>query len=185
MVSEGNQQLRLRLEPLLWDGLVALSLNRNLTVNELVRIILSQFVKHTAEDSGGVQVILRHLDVLVATLAAQSNKVALGRMATKVPMKAEKDTQSDRLGLHETVNEILKTVIKLCENEEAAKNAKARMEAMRLANTTIRTDLMLLQGFDIRDIQVLLDEVKATNESLKAKLGASEKGPKETGSARG
>ena len=93
-------------------------------------------------------------------------------------MKATKDTQTDRLGLHDTVDKILKAVLKLCENEAAAGNAKVRMQAMRLVNTTVRTDLALLQGYDRRDLDALIDEVKATNESLQAQLATSAKGSK-------
>jgi hypothetical protein len=182
LTSKGNFALHVRLDPLLSNGLRARALARNVTVNELAKFVLGEYVKQAAEDVGSIPVLLRHLDVLVRTLELQANQLALkqvaGSGAVKEPMKAEKDTQTDRLGLHDTVDDILKAVIKLCENEEAAKNAKTRMEAMRLANTTVRTDLALLQGFDRRDIQVLIDEVKETNESLKAQLRANAKGPK-------
>lgn len=174
------------MDPLLRAGLRAIAMAQNVTVSKLVVLTLGELVKQSAEEKGGVPVLLRHLDTLVRTLESQANQLALKQIETtgpgpyKQPQKADKDTQTDRLGLHDTVNTILKTVIKLCENEEAAKNARARMEAMRLANTTVRTDLALLQGFDRRDIQVLIDEVKATNESLKAKLTAGAKGTKGT-----
>jgi hypothetical protein len=184
LTSQGNLRFQVRLEPLLRSGLQARATTRNVSMNELVVSVLEAYVKASAEEAGGTPILLRHLDMLIATLEAQANQLALkqaeaaGPGPFRHPMKADKDTQADRVGLHDTVNSILKTVIKLCESEEAAKNAKARMEAMRVANTTVRTDLALLQGFDRRDIQVLIDEVKATNESLKAKLGAAEKSPK-------
>ncbi len=181
MVSEGNQPLQLRLDPLLRAGLSARAMARNVTLNQLVKSVLAAYVRQSAEELQGTTAILRHIDTLVATLAAQANALALKQVTdsvTKQPMKAAKDTQLDRLGLHDTVDAILKAVLKLCENEEAAGNAKNRMQAMRLANTTVRTDLALLQGYDRRDIEALIDEVKATNESLKAQLGAAEKGPK-------
>lgn len=156
-----------------------------MTLNELVRFILSEYVKQAAEEKEGARAILRHLDTLVRTLQLQGNALALqtvtnGSAPVTQAQKVNKDTQEDRLNLHDTVDVILKTVIKLCENEEAAKNAKARMEAMHLANITIRTDLALLEGYGHRDIQVLIDEVKATNESLKAQLTAGEKRTKGT-----
>lgn len=186
MTSEGNPQLQLRLEPLLRSGLQAIALTRNVTLNELAKAVLREYVKQAAEEAEGVPAILRHLDVLIGTLRLQTNQVALQQVVTersavvKDPMKAEKDTQADRRGLQDTVDAILKTVIKLCESEKAAANAKARMQALRLANTTIRTDLAILQGFDRRDVEVLMDEVRETNESLKAQLAASAKGTKRT-----
>ncbi len=185
LTGEGNPILRLRLDPLLFDGLRAAAITSNVTTNQLVKNLLVAFVKLRAEERGGLPTILRHLDVLIATLQAQSRQLALRQLASvsKQPMKTEKDTQAKRLDLHDTVDAILKTVIKLCENEKAASSAKARMQAMRLANTTIRTDLALLQGFDKRDIELLIEEVKETNESLKAQLRASQKRAKENSRA--
>jgi hypothetical protein len=181
LTSKGNPSIRARVDPLLYNGLRARALSRNVTLNKLVTAVLGEYVRTTAEELQGTPAILRHLDTLVARLSTQANALALKQISgavTKEPMKAAKNTQADRLDLHDTVDAILKAVLKLCENEEAAGNAKNRMQAMRLANTTVRTDLALLQGYDRRDIEALIDEVKATNESLKAQLGAAEKGPK-------
>jgi hypothetical protein len=149
-----------------------------------------EYVKQAAEEKEGTPAILRHLDRLIRTLQLQVNALALqalpeGAEPTKQPLMAVKDTQQGRLDLHDTVDAILKAVVKLCESEQAAKNAKARMEAMRLANNTIRTDLLVLGGYDSRDIQTLLDEVRETNEQLKAQLAASQKGTEEASKPAG
>jgi hypothetical protein len=146
--------------------------------------VLVEYVKQSAETKEGTPALLRHLDTLVRTLQLQATALTLPAVAEglgpmKRPMKASKDTQQSRLDLHETVDSILKTVVKLYESEEAARNAKARMEAMRLANTTIRTDMALLQGYDRRDIQILLDEVRETNEQFRAQIATSQRGTKE------
>ena len=183
MPSEGNPRLVLRLDPLIRSGLQARAMSRGVSLNELAKFVLVEYVKQSAEAKEGTPALLRHLDTLVRTLQLQATALTLPAVEapgpTKRPMKASKDTQQGRLDLHETVDAILKTVIKLCESEEAARNAKARMEAMRLANTTIRTDMALLQGYDRRDIQVLLDEVRETNEQFKAQFAASQRGTKE------
>ena len=159
-------------------------MSRGVSLNELAKFVLVEYVKQSAEAKEGTPALLRHLDTLVRTLQLQATALTLPVVAeapgpTKQPMKASKDTQQGRLDLHDTVDAILKMVIKLCESEEAARNAKARMEAMRLANTTVRTDMALLQGYDRRDIQVLLDEVRETNEQFKAQLATSQRGTKE------
>jgi hypothetical protein len=165
-------------------------MSRGVSVNELVKFLLVEYVKQAVEAKQGTTALLRHLDTLIRTLQLQANALALhtapaGPGPTKEPLMASKDTQQDRLDLHDTVDAILTTVIKLCESEEAARNAKARMEAMRIANTTIRTDLALLQGYDRRDIQVLLDEVRETNEQFRAQLATSQTREKEASKQAG
>lgn len=171
--AEGNPRLYMRLDPLLYSSLRAQAMSRGVSVHELVRFLLVEYVKQAAEASEGTPALLRHLDRLIRTLELQVNSLAVRKLhegagPAKETLKASKDTQEVRLDLHDTVDAILKTVIKLCESEEAARNAKARMEAMRLANTTVRTDLAVLEGVDRRDIQALLDEVRETNEQFKA-----------------
>jgi len=165
-------------------------MSKGVSLNELAKFVLIEYVKQSVEAKEGTPALLRHLDTLVRTLQLQATALTLPAVAeapgpTKQPMKASKDTQQGRLDLHDTVDAILKTVVKLCESEEAARNAKARMEAMRLANTTVRTDMALLQGYDRRDIQILLDEVRENNELFKAQLAASQRGTKEAQSQAG
>ncbi len=183
MPNEGNPRLILRLDPLIRTGLEARAMSRGVSLNELAKFVLVEYVKQSAEAKEGTPALLRHLDTLVRTLQLQATALTLPAVEapgpTKQPMKASKDTQQGRLDLHDTVDAILKTVVKLCESEEAARNAKARMEAMRLANTTIRTDMALLQGYDRRDIKILLDEVRETNEQFREQLAASQRGTKE------
>ena len=190
MPSEGNPRLVLRLDPLIRSGLQAKAMSVGVSLNELAKFVLVEYVKQSAEAKEGTPALLRHLDTLVRTLQLQATALTLPALAeasepTKQPLMASKDTQEDRLDLHETVDAILKTVIKLCESEEEARNAKARMEAMRLANITIRTDLALLQGYDRRDIQVLLDEVRETNEQFRTQLAESQRGTKEAAKQAG
>jgi hypothetical protein len=113
-------------------------MSRGVSLNELAKFVLVEYVKKSAEAREGTSALLRHLDTLIRTLQLQATAqtlpvVAVGPGPTKQPMKESKDTQQGRLDLHETVDAILKTVVKLCESEEAARNARARMEAMRLA----------------------------------------------------
>ena len=183
MPNEGNARLTLRLDPLIRSGLEARAMSRGVSLSELAKFVLVEYVKQSVEAKEGTPALLRHLDILVRTLQLQATALTLptgeAPGPTKQPLKASKDTQQGRLDLHDTVDAILKTVVKLCESEEAARNAKARMEAMRLANTTVRTDMALLQGYDRHDIKVLLDEVRETNEQFRKELAASQGAAKE------
>jgi len=97
---------------------------------------------------------------LIKTLEVQALSVGIAGL----------DTQKERERLYDTAISILKEAIKLGENEELAKNARARMEAMRLANAASRTAEAILRGYDRRDVEALLEELRKTNESLKTQL---------------
>jgi hypothetical protein len=130
LTSEGNPRLHLRLDPLLFAGFRARAITRNVTLNELVRFILSEYVKQEAEEKEGARAILRHLDNLVRTLQLQGNVLALqtvtsGLRPINQAPNVDEETQKDLHNLHDTVGNILKTLIKLCENEETARNTKA------------------------------------------------------------
>jgi hypothetical protein len=99
-------------------------MSKGVSLNELAKFVLVEYVKQSAEAKEGTPALLRHLDTLVRTLQLQATALTLPAVEapgpTKQPMKASKDTQQGRLDLHDTVDAILKTVVKLCENEEAA-----------------------------------------------------------------
>ena len=120
MPSEGNPRLVLRLDPLILSGLQAKAMSVGVSLNELAKFVLVEYVKQSAEAKEGTPALLRHLDTLVRTLQLQATALTLPALAeapepTKQPLMASKDTQQDRLDLHETVDAILKTVIKLCD----------------------------------------------------------------------
>jgi hypothetical protein len=65
---------------------------------------------------------------------------------------------------------VLKEAVRLAESEEAAKNVNVRMDATRLADTATHTALAILSGYDRRDIEGLVNELKKRNDSIQARF---------------
>ena len=61
LTSEGNPALHVRLDPLLATRPRAHALGRNVTENELAKVVLGEYVKQAAEEREGVPAMLRHL----------------------------------------------------------------------------------------------------------------------------
>lgn len=117
--------------------------------------------REVAADKNQVAATLERIDALVRKLQVEALQVSI---AGKV------DTQKTRESLLATSLALIKESVKFGENEEAAKNARARIEAMRLANQASRTAEAILRGYDSRDIGALVEELISANEQLKAEL---------------
>ena len=165
----------MRLDPVLKSGLEALALARGIGLARLVRGILLDYAHEVAATQRGVAATLDRIRALVDTLEVQAYSVGIAGV----------QTQREREELYATALALLKEAVRLTQSEEAARNARARMEAMRLVSSMSRTALAILAGYDRRDIEVLLDEVKKTNESLQAQLRAdAETATADTGGPR-
>jgi len=158
--TKGSPQLKVRVNPILRAGLEAYAAARGLTLSGLVRKVLMDFAREVGYTHGRVWYTLDRVATLIKTLEVQALSVGIAGL----------DTQKERERLYDTAISILKEAIKLGENEELAKNARARMEAMRLANAASRTAEAILRGYDRRDVEALLEELRKTNESLKTQL---------------
>jgi hypothetical protein len=101
--TEGNPRLILRLDPLIRSGLEAQAMSNGVSLNELAKFVLVEYVKQSVEAREGTPALLRHLDTLVRTLQLQATALTLPAAEatgpTKQPMKASKDTQQRRLYL--------------------------------------------------------------------------------------
>ena len=150
----------MRLDPVLKSGLEALALARGTGLASLVRVILLNYAREVAATRRGVAATLDRIKALINTLEIQVYSVGVAGI----------QTQNEREGLYDVALALLKEAVKLSESEEAAEKALARMEAMRLVSNVSRTALAILGGYDRRDIEALLDELKKTNESLQAQL---------------
>jgi len=75
--SEGNPRLVLRLDPLIRSGLEARAMSRGVSLSELARYVLVEYVKQSAEAKEGTPALLRHLDTLVRTLQLQATALTL------------------------------------------------------------------------------------------------------------
>jgi hypothetical protein len=160
-----------RLDPALRAGLEAYALAKGLSVSQLVRRVLMDFAHEVASSQlystqKGVEYTLDRIKVLVGTLEAQLYNAAV----TDIP------TQKQGGALYDTALALLKEAVRLAQSEAAAKNVSACIDVMRLASTVSRTALSILGGYDRRDIERLMDELKKTNESIQARLRAREKG---------
>jgi hypothetical protein len=138
----------------------ALALARGIGLARLVRDILLDYAHGVAATKRGVAATLGRIKALVSTLEVQTYSVGIAGV----------QTQKEREELYETALALLKEAVKLSQSEEAARNAVARMEAMRLVSNVSRSALAILAGYDRRDIELLLDELKKTNESLQVEL---------------
>jgi hypothetical protein len=156
----------LRLDPVLRAGLEAYALAKELSLSELVRKVLMGFVREVSYSKKRVSYTLDRIKALVSTLEARIYSISIAGI----------ETQKQREELYDTALALLKEALKLAQSEEAAKNARARMDAMHLASMVSRTAVAILGGYDRRDIEVLLDELKKTNESIQARLRALEQG---------
>lgn len=114
----------------------------------------------------GVEYTLDRIKVLVGTLEVQLYNAAVTGILT----------QKQGGELYDTALALLKEAVRLAQSEAAAKNVSACIDVMRLASTVSRTALSILGGYDRRDIERLMDELKTTNESIQARLRAREKG---------
>jgi hypothetical protein len=164
--AKGNPRVVVRLDPLLKSGLEALALARGVGLAKLVRGILLDYAHEVAATRRGVAATLDRITVLVRTLEIQVYSVGIAGV----------QTQAEREELYATALALLKEAVGLAQSEEAARNALARMEAMRLVSNMSRTALAILTGYDRRDVEVLLDEVRRTNESLQRQLGTGTEG---------
>jgi hypothetical protein len=169
--ASGNPHLVVRLDPALKAGLEAYALVKGLSVSQLVRRVLMDFAHEVASSQlystqEGVEYTLDRIKVLVGTLEVQWYNAAV----TGIP------TQKQGGELYGTVLALLKEAVRLAQNEAAAKNVSACIGVMCLVSAVDRTALSILSGYDRRDIERLMDELKKTNESIQARLRARENG---------
>ena len=166
MPAKGNPYISTRFDPAVKSGLQAYALAKEISLSQLVRNIVMEWVHEVTITQKRVTITLDRVNALVSTFEAQVYSIGIAGI----------ETQKGREEIYETALALLKEAVRLSESEEAAKNARARIEAMRLASTVSRTVLAILGGYDRRDIQVLLDELKKTNESLQERLREIEEG---------
>ena len=157
-----------RLEPGLFEALHALAQVRGKSLSMLIREILMEYSRGVLSTRERVLNTLDRISALVKTLEVQLLSVGIAGI----------DTQRQREKLYEIAVELLKEAVKLSESEEAARNARARMQAMQLASTANRTALAILSGHDQATIIALLEEIKKEHGSIRAELRALSEGAK-------
>ena len=88
-------------------------------------------------------------------------------------MKAEKDAQlpgvEKRSALEELTWKAVQAAVLYSKTEDAAKDAEARLLALRVANGLMRTELMILKHTDDAFVDALLKELGVDSDGLAAK----------------
>jgi hypothetical protein len=114
-----------------------------------------------------------HLEAL-ANLAKQFIIAArLARKPSKVPTKDEKNPQllgtAHRDDLEDFTWKAVNETVAFSKTEKAAKDAEARLLALRVANGLMRTELMILKHQDDAYVDALLKELEVDPDGLAAK----------------
>lgn len=171
MPSKGSPHLRIPRE---YHAAILLEARKaGITPSKHVRTILRDHFKQEYESghtqSSGVSILsnLTRLTKEYIILAQQS------RQATKVPMKAAKTPglpgAEKRDELEALTWQALQAALAYSKTEDAAKDAEARLLALRVANGLMRTELAILKHQDDAFVGALLEELGADADGLARK----------------
>jgi hypothetical protein len=130
---------------------------------DFVREVASTQLYSTQE---GVEYAPDRIKGLASVLEAQLYSSAVTRIQTH---KQGWEAYDAALG-------VLKEAVRLAESEEAAKNVEVRINATHLASTATRIALAILSIYDRRQIEGLMNELKKTNDFMRALLKPHQKG---------
>lgn len=184
------------------------------TVAKLVREVLAEWMYERVDPTPSKRVdhTLRRLDLLskqlqlkLAVLPAEetiSGSEGVVRIAGTVRIPGERaekheeekqaeaplrvDSVKEREGLYWIVVGMLKEAQELSENEELAKKAGSRMDAMLVAGALARAGEAILAGYERAYIQPTLDELTELIEQLKEQLKQTDqKGQENTSGSKG
>jgi len=141
----------------------------------------SQRVSHTLHS---LDALAKQLQLKVAVLPetiiwpAGSVQVPGAEHKKKKPQPRTVDTVREREELYWIVVAMLKEAQELSENEDLAKKAGSRIDAMKTAGGLARVGEAILAGYDRAYIQPYLDELEQLIEQLKEQVKQTdEKGP--------
>lgn len=170
MTGKGNPHLFGRV-PLKYRVAVELEARRlGISPSEQVRRILREHFDRvvTIQTSGGY-----HLEALARLAKQYMTHVQLSRQVTKVPMQAEKTGglpgSQKRDELEVLVWRAIQEAVAYSKTEDAAKDAEARLLALRVANGLMRTELAILKQQDDAFVDALLEELGVDTDGLAAK----------------
>lgn len=170
MPSKGSPVLKFRVDRK-YEALVKLDARKQgIPVSKLGRQILKDHyerVWHT--QSSGVA----HLEALANLTKQYITSAQLSLQASKVPMKESKEPglpgTPKRDELEVLVWKAIQEAVSYSKTEAAAKDAEARLLALRVANGLMRTELALLKHQDDAFVGALLEELGADADGLARK----------------
>lgn len=120
-----------------------------MTLSAKVRVVVRDHLEsvYNNKNSGVI-----HLDALTRLSKEYITRARLSRQATKVPMKAQKDPQlpgaEKRDELEVIVWKAIQEAVDYSKTEQGAKDAEARLLALRVTNGLMRTELAILKHKD-------------------------------------
>ncbi|MGA2789838.1 MAG: hypothetical protein ABSF00_03600 [Candidatus Bathyarchaeia archaeon] len=170
-MSKGNPRLTFRLSRKKDLAIRLLARQKGQPVGEYLRVVVEEHLRGVSDThSLGV----RHLEDLTRLTREFITRAQLERQnPTKVPMKAEKDAQlpgvEKRSALEELTWKAVQAAVLYSKTEDAAKDAEARLLALRVANGLMRTELMILKHTDDAFVDALLKELGVDSDGLAAK----------------
>jgi hypothetical protein len=138
--------------------------------SEKMRRILREHFEgvYATQSSGGL-----HLETLATLTKEFITRAQLSRQANKIPLKAEKGPElpgtEKRSDLEELTWRAVQAAVDYSKTEDAAKDAEARLLALRVANGLMRTELMILKHQDDAYVGALLKELGVDADGLTAK----------------
>ena len=170
-MSKGNPQLTFRVSRKEELALRLLARRANKPLAEYVRLVIREHMQGVTStySLGG-----SHLETLVRLTKEFITRAQVARQVpTKVPMKAEKDPQlpgtEKRSVLEDLTWKAVQAAVEYSKTEAAAKNAEARLLALRVANGLMRTELMILKHQDDAYVDALLKELGVDADGLAEK----------------
>jgi hypothetical protein len=204
--TKGNPHVRTRVDPVMKRFLRGYAAAHDTTIAQLVREVLAEWVYERVDHTPSKRVdhTLRRLDVLfkqfglrVAMLPGDGGREQSGlrvRVAGEVKVPggvkppAEKtpprlDAEKEREEMYWLVVALLKEAQKLAGDEELAKKAGSRMDAMKVAANLTRLGEAILAGYERAYIQPTVDELESLIEQLKEKLKQTDQKGQESASA--
>lgn len=171
-MSKGNPQLTFRVSRKEELALRLLARRANKPLAEYVRLVIREHLQGvtSTHSLGG-----SHLETLVTLTKKFITRAQLVRLVpTKVPMKAEKDPQlpgtEKRSALEDLTWKAVQAAVEYSKTEAAAKDAEARLLAIRVANGLMRTELMILKHQDDAYVDALLKELGVDADGLEEKV---------------
>ncbi len=170
-MSKGNPQLTFRVSRKEELALRLLARRANKSLAEYMRLAIREHLQKVTftHSMGG-----SHLETLVALTKEFVIRAQLAtQVPTKIPMKAEKDAElrgtEKRSDLEELTWKAVQAAVDYSKTEDAAKDAEARLLALRVANGLMRTELMILKHQDDAYVGALLKELGVDADGLERK----------------
>jgi hypothetical protein len=160
--------------PKVYDATLRLEARKaNRTISKQMRIILKEHFRQEYENAYTQSSGVSNLVALIHLTKEFITRAQLARQANKVPMKETKEPGlpgTEKRGELEILTwKALQKAVAYSETEEGAKDAEARLLALRVANGLMRTELAILKNQDDAFVGALLEELGVDVNGLERK----------------